>query len=238
MFKRYTNLIVIASHNDFSRIERLVGPNGTLRFTGTPADFLVVDNGSNEYYKSKLSTLENDVMYLSRKNIGRETGAFDEAERTFPNYERYMFLQDDTIVLQKDWLSKFEETFDKTPNCGAVGFDIYTGKSHLHWVSHQGLTVADILRNMFGENYVYNKFCGGAMLYTSRQVLNNLRQFGGIPHAVKNDEEGISECFGNERLFSSIIQNMGYEIVECPNVLANGWVGRQYHDRNGMPWPN
>ena len=93
MFKRYTNLVVIASHNDYSRIERLVGPNGTLRFTGTPTDFLVVDNGSNEYYKSKLSTLENDVMYLSRKNIGRETGAFDEAERTFPNYERYMFLQ-------------------------------------------------------------------------------------------------------------------------------------------------
>lgn len=237
MSKKYKNLVVIASHNDFSRIDRLVGPSGTLRSTGTPADFLVVDNGSNEDYKNKLNSLQKDVLCLKRENVGRETGAFDEAERKFPDYERYMFLQDDTIILEKDWLLKFEEIFDSTPNCGAVGFDIYTGKSHLHWASHRGLTVADILRNMFGDNYVYDKFCGGAMLYTSRQVLDHLRQFGGIPHATKNDEEGISECFGNERLFSSIIQNMGYEIAECSNVLANGWVGRQYHDRNGVPWP-
>ena len=236
MFKKYTNLVVIASYNDFSRVDRLVGPSGSLRDVGTPTDFLLVDNGSNQSYKNNLSKLENDIMYLSRENIGRETGAFDAAERAFPNYERYMFLQDDTIVLEKDWLLKFEEAFDATPNCGAVGFDVYTG-NHLQWTSFKGLTVADILRNMFGDNYVYDKFCGGAMLYTSRAILDHLRDYGGIPHATKNDDEGISECFGNERLFSSVIQNMGYEIAECPNVLANGWVGRQYHSREGVKWP-
>lgn len=236
MNKSYSNLVVIASHNNFSRIEKLVGRNGDLRKTGTNSDFLVVNNGSNQYYKQKLSTLEKDVMILHRQNIGRETGAFDAAERLFNKYERYMFLQDDTIVLEPDWLLKFQKTFDSNENCGAVGFDIYTGEAHMHWVSLKGKSVSDILRDTFGDNFIYDRFCGGAMLYTSRKVLDGLRQYGGIPHATTNDQQGINECFGNERLFSSMIQNLGYEILECPGVLANGWDGRQFHNRDGVQW--
>ncbi len=83
----------------------------------SPAELVVVHNleGDNDRYKQLC--LKNDVRYVPRKNQGFDIGAFQDVckERLegFPNtWENLIWITDDCIPMQKDFVSQFLSKLD------------------------------------------------------------------------------------------------------------------------------
>ncbi len=55
------------------------------------------------------------INLLFRENIGMNIGAWDFAWRRFPNFTHYMFLQDEVIVMNNNWLISYVDSI-KTNN--------------------------------------------------------------------------------------------------------------------------
>lgn len=82
-------------------------------------------NGLDYALAPELRPLFNEVFI--RENRGFNLGAWDHAWRLLPDYDRFLFLQDDCLVLRKDWLQKFVECFESAPRCGLVGETLQVG---------------------------------------------------------------------------------------------------------------
>jgi len=220
-------LIVVASHNHPERLHYLFDDGSPFWKMGVEGvQVCVVDNGSNHTgTKAMYDHLEHQCgrLVIHRANVGYETGAFQAAQVAYPDFDRYMFLQDDTGIQVSNWLQRFEAAFNATPYCGAVGHIIYREGRHLT-CEGSVMPVLDELRLRMGRpNVFYNQFIGGAMLYTSRVVLDELNKFGGIAHPQEQTAAGRMFGFICERLFSTMIENLGHPITAVPGTIVNGW---------------
>lgn len=239
MKNKKNTLLVIASYEHPEFLETMFQKESAFWNIGEEVDILLVNNGSisKEYY-SMLKKYSNKIIIEYKENFGRELSAFSFAEKKYENYDRYMFLQHDVKFIKPNWLSIFKNKFNTTKNCGAVGFRVYSTRSnpddYIHFPTGiTGHECDDMLKTLIGNEARLDKFCAGSILYTSRGVLNHLRKYGGIqfvnilentPNFYGSPE--FSRLFTTERLFSSMIENLGYKIVEASNVLINGFVGR------------
>ena len=64
---------------------------------------------------------------LRRENVGFNLGAWDHAWRRLPEYDYYLFMQDDCFVRRKNWLRRFSQRFAKEKDCGLVGEHFNSG---------------------------------------------------------------------------------------------------------------
>lgn len=64
------------------------------------------------------SAFESVISY--RENTGMNIGAWDFGWRANPHYDYYLFLQDECLVVQDNWLRAFQEAADH-PDVGMVG---------------------------------------------------------------------------------------------------------------------
>lgn len=87
---------------------------------GTDFDILVVVNRTSSEALQFSTPLGDVVKVLERPNEGMNIGAWDHAWRSSPNYEGYLFLQDECELKCENWLSPFVTVSDK-PGIGLVG---------------------------------------------------------------------------------------------------------------------
>jgi len=233
-------LIVIASYENPQYLVYFFNDKSPFWTTGeNDVDVVLINNGSTstEYFNT-LKNYENRIMVDYKPNYGRELAAFSFAETKYDKYDRYMFLQHDIQFLKTPWLKPFREKFESSSKCGAVGFKVRAVRSNPEDAKHfptglSGHECDDLLHKLIGKDAKLDKFCAGSMLYTSRKVLDHLRQYGGIYH-VKTPEStpGFNmtaehhTMFTTERLFGSMIENLGYEILEASGILMNGYEDR------------
>jgi GT2 family glycosyltransferase len=107
-------------------------------WTGNPPDYLlrlcdsIVEHPAGADYELALCANGKDYVpptrvaslfkhVLVRENTGFNLGAWDHAWRSLPEYDRFLFLQDDCVVLEDGWLRSFIRCFETTPGCGLVG---------------------------------------------------------------------------------------------------------------------
>jgi len=195
---------------------------------GVPYDIYLCANGESYRLPKNLSNIFKKVFI--RENTGFNLGAWDHAWRILPQYENYLFMQDDCYIKKDNWVKDFIGYFNSIEKCGLVGE--YLNKSwDMPWTE---LTSAD------GKHKVSKKKRERAGFY-----IETLRKWG-IPKGetashltsvvhftsrkVLEEVDGYiivddyHEAIAAEIAFSKKIQNKGYEIVQ---------IGKFRHTRIG-----
>jgi len=86
---------------------------------GAGHDLVLCANGLDYSPPGELVPLFSEIFI--RENTGYNLGAWDHAWRQLPEYDRFLFLQDECLVKRPNWLGDFIRCFDSTPTCGLVG---------------------------------------------------------------------------------------------------------------------
>lgn len=95
---------------------------------GMPYDLVLSVNGPGFTVPGDLRGVFHHI--LLRENIGFNLGAWDHAWRRLPEYDHYLFLQDDCFVRRKNWLRQFARRFAAEQDCGLVGERFSSGWNH------------------------------------------------------------------------------------------------------------
>jgi hypothetical protein len=73
---------------------------------GAKRSILVVENDDRESGDGRLTSI-NSVPTLIRKNLGMNIGAWDSAYRAFPNFDHYIFLQDECVLVEPNYETRY-----------------------------------------------------------------------------------------------------------------------------------
>jgi GT2 family glycosyltransferase len=214
-------LIVIVNYNGAALLKKNL--SSLIKFSGDNTDICVVDNASSDNSISFLKKKYPDVKIVSSKtNLGYGGGCNLGFEK-YPNYNYYVFMNNDISVKGK-WIDQLIEVFNKKENVGAVGpkmlyFKQLDGK---YIVNSTGLEITDHYiaydRNDGEVDSVkYNKvekvdgLCG-AVLMISKEVFERV---GGFHEDMFLYYEDVDLSFR--------IRDEGYSIYYCGKSVV-------YHD--------
>jgi hypothetical protein len=198
---------------------------------GVPYDAFLTANGPEYRVPRELASRFREVWV--RPNEGYNLGAWDHAWRRLPEYERFLFIQDDCRALRAGWLRDFARAFDGVPRCGAVGehlnrawdrpWDELEARGRpaegLQW---EGVPVSRAtfyrrsLRRWGVAEGPTARHLTTVVQYTSRAVLEEV---GGYRHG-----RTYHEAIAAEIAFSRSVEASGRELVQ---------VGRRRHSRIG-----
>lgn len=163
---------------------------------GMEMDTLIVCNGKCRNFFDKYNGMETKngkIIVRYRDNIGGSFGGYSYAYENF-NYDYYIFVEDDLIILGKDYLKAFMDWFNR---------DKETGLLALVGIS---------------SGYVYPQHAHGGVGLVPRYVLDKVAKNGKLPYydgewnrpkairdgevalSVRIKEEGYKICYyGLER---------------------------------------
>jgi hypothetical protein len=201
---------------------------------GEAYDLALSVNGSEYQVPSDLVAGFRHIM--QRENVGFNLGAWDHAWRRLPEYDHYLFLQDECFVRRKNWLRRFSRRLASENDCGLVGEHFNTGWNHpwetLLGQDDSGYAVSEKKRRRAAFYFQMLQDWGippgdtaahltTVVQYTSRRVLEEV---DGYP-IRKSYREAIAAEIG----FSRKIAAAGYCLRQ---------VGRWRHSCIGHPqWP-
>ncbi|NET03019.1 MAG: hypothetical protein F6K61_21225 [Sphaerospermopsis sp. SIO1G1] len=191
--------------------------------SGDVFDVLIVCNAdSNLDNFATLSELENlNVKYLIRENTGFNIGAWDYGWRNFPNYDYYLFLQDDCFIVRPLWLKAFVDKFYQSPQIGLLGESLnwkcsweelaqssYNQIHRDHMLGGKPIKRIDLYRQFLMQNQIPEQETAdhlqSIILFTSRSILEKIDGF----IIGKNYGEAIA----SEIAISKKVQALGYQI--------------------------
>ena len=86
--------------------------------SGAPFDVAIVVNQTNDS-PLQLSKTRLPAHILYRHNTGMNIGAWDFGWRALPDYDYFLFLQDECYVVREDWLARFIARADRD-NAGLI----------------------------------------------------------------------------------------------------------------------
>ena len=92
---------------------------------GADYDLFLCANGLEYSPPGEVMSLFKKIFV--RENTGWNLGAWNYAWKQLPDYDRFLFLQDDCAVRKHGWLSSFIACFDNTARCGLVGETLQHG---------------------------------------------------------------------------------------------------------------
>ena len=195
---------------------------------GVPYDLYLCANGESYRLPQNLSNIFKKL--LVRENTSFNLGAWDYAWRILPQYDNYLFMQDDCYIKKNNWLKDFIQCFNSIEKCGLVGE--YLNKSwDMPWTE---LTGSDSKKKVSkkkrerAEFYIETLRKWGipksetashltsVVHFASRKILEEVDGY-----IITND---YNEAIAAEIAFSKKIQNKGYEIVQ---------IGKRRHSRIG-----
>ena len=195
---------------------------------GASHDLYLCANG--ESYQAPPNVLNSFTKIFVRENTGFNLGAWNYAWRFLPQYENYLFMQDDCYIKKDNWLKDFIQCFNSIKKCGLVGeylnksWDMpwteLTGADGKHKVSKKKRERAgfyiETLRKWGIPKGETASHLTSVVHFTSRKVLEEVDGY-----IIVDD---YHEAIAAEIAFSKKIQNKGYEIVQ---------IGKKRHSRIG-----
>ncbi len=203
---------------------------------GADYDLFLCANGLGYSPPEELVPLFKNIFI--RENTGYNLGAWNYAWQQLPDYDRFLFLQDDCVIRRHMWLSDFIECFDSNTRCGLVGETLQRGwgkpwsmmcnpepmdrkdrepVKRAAWVS--------FVRNMLAQWGIPEGPTGlhitTVVQFTSRAVLEEVDGY----NIGLTKEQAIAAEVG----FSRKVEAKGYKLVQ---------IGRRRHGRIGhREWP-
>jgi hypothetical protein len=204
---------------------------------GIPYDLILCANGVE--YCAPADLKQRFAEIFVRENVGYNLGAWDHVWRRLPSFDRFLFLQDDCIVLKKGWLRDFMLRFESTPSCGLVGENLLRAWDR-PWTElcdprtpfpRDGDSAHRAARARFfretlaawgiqeGERAL---FISTVVQFTSRSILEKVN---GYNIGLSKEEAAAAEIG-----FSRKIASLGYRLVQ---------IGPRRHSRIAHPqWPS
>jgi hypothetical protein len=91
------------------------------KLSSLTTDLIIVINDDDVFDNEVL--IEDGVKFIRRQNIGMNISAWWYAYSKFPNYENYVFLQDECVVINDNFVSAYASKLSK-PMVGLVGESI------------------------------------------------------------------------------------------------------------------
>jgi hypothetical protein len=190
---------------------------------GVPVDLIIVNNDvgyepGNTFIRglNDQQTRWGRIRTLSRSNAGWSFGAFAEAYATFPEYDYWLFTEDDILVGGDDYYKKLIERFEEDP---ATGF----------------LALVQTVRHTYGIH------AGGGVGLTHKRILDQVvKLHGSLPH--ETEAPGAHDhtlqyrhkvIINGEVPFTGLIHSLGYDVIEYGN--GKEW---NYRDNLCMPYYN
>ena len=223
-----SNTAVVVSTWDGNPSDYICGLVDSLKRynAGVPYDIYLCANGESYRLPKNLSNIFKKVFV--RENTGFNIGAWDYAWRILPQYENYLFMQDDCYIKKDNWVKDFTECFNSIKKCGLVGE--YLNKSwDMPWSELTGvdgerkaskkkraLFYIETLRRWGMPEGETASHLTSVVHFTSRKILEEVDGY-----IVVND---YHEAIAAEIAFSKKIQNRGYEIIQ---------IGKSRHSRIG-----
>lgn len=212
---------------------------------GCSFSVLIVCNGgdvkplklTNEFGK------KYSLNILNRKNQGYNIGAWEYGWRNHPEYQYFLFLQDDCYIIRDYWLKEFITKMETSPNIGMVGESIYWQKS---WEKIKSSSSNSYLKGHLLEGkpaprvLVYLDFLArnnipsgdtaehlqSLILFTSKSILNQIDGF-----VIGNN---YGEAIASEIAISKKVQGIGYNIAQI-NSQPFYYIGhREWPERSRL----
>lgn len=82
-----------------------------LQQTGRPKNVVIIHNSNNSDLAFQQYCIEKDAIYIKRRNIGFDIGAFQDVCKNrlagFPEWNQLLWCTDDTFPMEKDFLKHF-----------------------------------------------------------------------------------------------------------------------------------
>jgi hypothetical protein len=110
------SLLVISHYNSRPKdqLKKLIEVTNHLA-----VDRLIVINDDN-CKENNLKKESNNLFFLVRPNIGMNIGGWNDAFFCLPNYAYYIFIQDECLILNKDFLMLYQDLLSNK-NVGMIG---------------------------------------------------------------------------------------------------------------------
>lgn len=219
--------LVVISYFD----QRSTEPLGCLldsmmRFdAGAEYDCRIVVNSTRS---QPIALLERHLQFKSaisyRENTGMNIGAWDYGWRSSPNYNYYLFLQDECYIVQDEWLRAFQEVSSRR-DVGIIGESINL-KWSIDWEN---------IKRTFGNTWMEGHYINGAAA-DRVSVYQKFMRDRGIPFGETGRHlrslvwflrkevleringfpigENFGECIGAEIAVSKMIEAYGLQVTQ------------------------
>ena len=149
------------------------------------------------------------IICLTRQNVGRSFGAYNDAFLKFrDNYDYFLFTEDDIIITKKNY---FKKGLDIWHNSKLPGFIAYISTTRIGWWHWKKLNL--------NINTAYA--CHGGTGLSSTKVLNEIvSKYGCLPHNTGSDY--LDDITYGEVAFPNSILQLGYKLIDLPKeeILA------------------
>lgn len=218
-----SNLVIISFYSERSvkPLLNLIKQIDEIK-AGLPFDVAIVCN--TEQLKPVNLSLKLDskqIKFLVRENTGFNLGAWDYGWRKLPDYDYYLFLQDDCFIVRENWLKVFVDRFSQTTNLGLLGESInwecaweelvqsnYNGLHRDHIFNGEPIKRVNYYRKFLALHNISEgktaEHLQSIILFTSRAILEQVDGF-----MIGNN---YGEAIASEIAFSKKIQQLGYSI--------------------------
>ena len=210
------SLIIIVNYNGKELLEKSLP--SVVKYTN--ADICVVDNNSTD---DSLSFLKNNYPSIklieSEENLGYGN-AHNLALETHPNYNYYVFMNND-ITVTPNWLEEMIKVFNTKEGVGAVGPKILLSekKDEKYLINSAGMDINKHLMayDRYEGEYDDEKYntvekvdgiCGAVMLL-SKEVIEKVKGFNPKMFLYYEDVD-----------LSLRIRDLGYDIYYCGNSVV------------------
>lgn len=210
------SLIIIVNYNGKELLEKSLP--SIVKYTN--ADICVVDNNSTD---DSLSFLKNNYPSIklieSEENLGYGN-AHNLALETHPNYNYYVFMNND-ITVTSNWLEEMIKVFNTKEGVGAVGPKILLSekKDEKYLINSAGMDINKHLMayDRYEGEYDDEKYntvekvdgiCGAVMLL-SKEVIKKVKGFNPKMFLYYEDVD-----------LSLRIRDLGYDIYYCGNSVV------------------
>lgn len=210
------SLITIVNYNGKELLEKSLP--SIVKYTN--ADICVVDNNSTD---DSLSFLKNNYPSIklieSEENLGYGN-AHNLALETHPNYNYYVFMNND-ITVTSNWLEEMIKVFNTKEGVGAVGPKILLSekKDEKYLINSAGMDINKHLMayDRYEGEYDDEKYntvekvdgiCGAVMLL-SKEVIEKVKGFNPKMFLYYEDVD-----------LSLRIRDLGYDIYYCGNSVV------------------
>lgn len=210
------SLIIIVNYNGKELLEKSLP--SIVKYTN--ADICVVDNNSTDDSLSFLKDNYPSIKLIeSEENLGYGN-AHNLALETHPNYNYYVFMNND-ITVTSNWLEEMIKVFNTKEGVGAVGPKILLSekKDEKYLINSAGMDINKHLMayDRYEGEYDDEKYntvekvdgiCGAVMLL-SKEVIEKVKGFNPKMFLYYEDVD-----------LSLRIRDLGYDIYYCGNSVV------------------